>query len=267
MPDGPWQDIAADYMTHNGQEYLIICNAFSKYPFAYKTTTKSAQSLCACLLELISQYGPPSVLYTDNGLPFASEELAEFLNHHHIEHSSSSPHFPRSNSFIECQVRTIKTALNTGLPAKKPLEAVLLDLRLTPVGPNLPLPCEILHNRTIQHPGKPSQPVHMERVRNFLLSCKQNQCDQLNKAHGACALPELPPGQEVLFRSPSDEEYIPGTIVNKATMLHSYKARGTEESENICDQYTSTYHLQHPNPIHHNIFQDHSQIPIHNSVF
>ena len=50
IPDGPWQDIAADYMTHNGQEYLIICDAFSKYPFAYKTTTKSAQSLCTHLL-------------------------------------------------------------------------------------------------------------------------------------------------------------------------------------------------------------------------
>ena len=44
IPDGSWQDIAADYMTHNGQEYLIICDAFSKYPFAYKTTKKSAQS-------------------------------------------------------------------------------------------------------------------------------------------------------------------------------------------------------------------------------
>ena len=67
--DGPWQDITADYMTHNGQEYLIICDAFSKYPFAYKTTTKSAQSLCACLLEQISQYGLPPMLYTDNGMP------------------------------------------------------------------------------------------------------------------------------------------------------------------------------------------------------
>ena len=119
-PDGPWQDIAANYMTHNGQEYLIICDAFSKYPFAYKTTTKSAQSLCACLLELISQYGPPSMLYTDNGLPFASEELTEFLTCQCIEHSTSSPHFPRSNGFIECQIRTIKTALNTALPAKNP---------------------------------------------------------------------------------------------------------------------------------------------------
>ena len=54
IPDGPWQDITADYMTHKGHEYLIICNAFSKYPFVYKVTSKSAQSLCMCLLELIS---------------------------------------------------------------------------------------------------------------------------------------------------------------------------------------------------------------------
>ena len=95
IPDSPWQDIAADYMTHNSQEYLIICDAFSKYPFVFKVSTKSAKSLCACLLELISQYGPLYTLSTDNGLPFQSEELAEFLMHHHIEHTTSSPQLPK----------------------------------------------------------------------------------------------------------------------------------------------------------------------------
>ena len=93
IPDGPWQDIAADYMTHKGHEYLIICDAFSKYPFVYKVSTKSAQSLCVCLLELISQYGPPSLLSTDNELPFASDELMEFLMCHHIEHHTLIPTF------------------------------------------------------------------------------------------------------------------------------------------------------------------------------
>ena len=79
VPDGPWQEITADYLTHKGREYLLICNQFSKYPFLYKVSTKSAQSLCACLLELISQYGPPSLLFMDNGQPFASEELTQFL--------------------------------------------------------------------------------------------------------------------------------------------------------------------------------------------
>ena len=140
IPDGPWQDIAADYMTHKGHEYLIICDAFSKYLFAYKVSSKSAQSLCAHLLELISQYGPPALLSTDNGPPFASDELTEFLMHHHIEHHTSSPHFSRSNGFIERQIRTIKTVLNTALLASKSLEAVLLDLQSTPIGPNMVSP-------------------------------------------------------------------------------------------------------------------------------
>ena len=136
--DGSCQNIAADYITHKAQEYLIICSAFSKYCFVFQVTTKSVQSLCTCLLELISEYGPPSTHSMDNGLPFTSEELTEFLMHHHIEHSTSFPHFPRSNGFIEWQVRTIKTVLNTALLSKKPLETILLDLQSTPIGPNMP---------------------------------------------------------------------------------------------------------------------------------
>ena len=184
IPDGPWQDIAADYLTHKSHEYLIICHAFSKYPFVFKVMSKSAQSLRTHLLELISQYGPPMSLSTDNGPPSASNELAEFLMCHCIAHHTSFPHFPRSNGFIERQVRTIKTALNTALPANKPLASVLLDFRSMPIGPNMPAPHEILHNRTIQQPGRPSQPVNMEKVRNFLIAKRQAQCDQFNKAHG-----------------------------------------------------------------------------------
>ena len=150
IPDGPWQDITADYMTFKSHEYLIICDMFSKYPFVFKVMSKSAQSLCLHLLELILQYGPPLSLSTDNGPPFASDELIEFLTCHCITHHTSSPHFPQSNGFIEWLVRTIKTALNTALPAKNPIEAVLLDLRSTPIGPNMPAMHEILHNRTKQ---------------------------------------------------------------------------------------------------------------------
>ena len=82
IADGHWQDILADYMTHKSHEYLIIWYAFSKYPFVYKVSSKSAQSLRAYQLELISQYGPPVSLSTDNGPPFASDELTEFLMSH-----------------------------------------------------------------------------------------------------------------------------------------------------------------------------------------
>ena len=30
VPDGPWQEITADYLTHKGREYMLVCNLFSK---------------------------------------------------------------------------------------------------------------------------------------------------------------------------------------------------------------------------------------------
>ena len=94
VPSGLWQEITADYLTHKGREYLLICDLFSNYSFTYKVSTKSAQSLCMHLLELISQFGEPSLLFMDNGHPFTSEGLTVFLQCHHIDHATSSPHFP-----------------------------------------------------------------------------------------------------------------------------------------------------------------------------
>ena len=49
IPDGPWQKITVDYLNLKGREYLLVWDLFSKYPFLYKVSTKSDQSLCVCL--------------------------------------------------------------------------------------------------------------------------------------------------------------------------------------------------------------------------
>ena len=150
-----------------------MCNLFTKYPFLFRVSTKSAQSLCACLQELMSQYKPPHLLFTDNGLPFISKELAQFLQCNNIGYFTSSPHFPRSNGFTECQVRTLKTALSIIQDSRKTLEDMLLDLLSKPIRSNMPSSQEILHNRIFQQPGRSSMPVSIQRVCYFLLSHKQ----------------------------------------------------------------------------------------------
>ena len=109
----------------------------------------------------------------------------------------------------------------------------------------MPSPCEILHNKTFQHPTKPSQPVDMESVRNYLLSHRQSHKMYCDRAHGAHNLIELGPGQEVLFRSLVENEYIPRTITEYATMLYSY----------IMEAQGKRYHRtrEHVWPIHLNI--------------
>ena len=83
------------------------------------------------------------------------------------------------------------------------------------------------------------------RVRNYILSHKQAQSTQFKKANRAHALPELTPGQEVLFRSLVDSKYIPRTIINKATMPYSY----------YLDAQGKRYHRtrEHLWPIHPNL--------------
>ena len=152
-------------------------------------------------------------LTTDNGPPFSSESFAQFMSNQRVEHITSSPHYPKSNRFIERQVKTIKTALATGTTSGKTLDYVLLSLRSTPFGPNLPLPKDILHNHTEECPGQPSHPVDCEQVRNYLLDKKATQKAYHDKSHNAKPLSELEPGQKILFLSSREEnQYIEGTI-------------------------------------------------------
>ena len=106
IPDGPRQEITADYLIHKGKGYLLVCDLFSKYSL-YRVSTKSAQSLCTYLQQLIFQYGLPSLLFNDNGLPLKFEDQSQFLQHNHRPHHLF-PHFPRSNGFTEPQVRTLR---------------------------------------------------------------------------------------------------------------------------------------------------------------
>ena len=45
VPDSPWQELAADLFTYNHKEYLLIADTFSKYPFIYQTSSKTAKSI------------------------------------------------------------------------------------------------------------------------------------------------------------------------------------------------------------------------------
>ena len=134
MPDSPWQELAADFFTHNHKEYLLIADTFSKYPFVYQISSKTAESITKKLQNLISQYGPPKRLFSDNGPPFSSKAFQKFLASQYIDHITSSPLYPKSNGFIEWQVKSIKTALATVNSSGKSLNDLLLSLRSMPIG-------------------------------------------------------------------------------------------------------------------------------------
>ena len=44
IPEGPWQDLAADFFHHNNTDYILITDTFSKYPFLYKVSSKASRT-------------------------------------------------------------------------------------------------------------------------------------------------------------------------------------------------------------------------------
>ena len=63
VPDSLWQDLAADFFTYNHKKYFSIADTFTKYPFLYQTSSKSADSIIRKLQNLASQYGPQKNLF------------------------------------------------------------------------------------------------------------------------------------------------------------------------------------------------------------
>ena len=80
-------------------------------------------SLKDCLIDLFSNEGFPKKIISDNGSPFNSQEFADYLSSHGVKHTTSSPHYPQSNGFIERHIQTVKNllykAMDTGTHFRK----------------------------------------------------------------------------------------------------------------------------------------------------
>ena len=140
IPDGPWQELAADYFTHFNKDYLLIADPLSKYSFIFKVHSKTSECIIQCLQDLFSQYGTHTCFYSNNGPPFSSEPFSHFLTSLGIDHITSSPLYPKSNGFIGRQIKTIKTSLTTTKSSGITNDHLLQMLHSTPTGPNLPSP-------------------------------------------------------------------------------------------------------------------------------
>ena len=137
-----------------------------------------------------------------------------------INHITSFPHYPKSNGFIERQIKTIKTALDK---AKSSLDDLLLSLRFTLIGSHHSSPREILHNRP--------QLIDFEEVRDNLIAQKLVQKKHHDHRHNTGDLSKLHTGQPVLFLSPADaNSYIEGNITGPAHNTQKLHVRSTRQS-------------------------------------
>ncbi|EGT51773.1 hypothetical protein CAEBREN_12621 [Caenorhabditis brenneri] len=107
-----WQRVHADYTGPlNGKYYLVMVDAYSKWPEVHTTSSISTSSTVKLFQKVFSQFGVPETLVTDNGPQFASSAFNQFCVEQGITHVRSPPYHPQSNGQAERFVDSLKRAL------------------------------------------------------------------------------------------------------------------------------------------------------------
>ena len=155
-PKYPWQRIHIDFAgPYLGQYFLIIVDAYSKWPEIIPMHTTTAQATIKVLMQIFATHGLPERIISDNGPQFVSTEFSDFLKANGIQHSRSAPYHPASNGEAERFVQTFKhnmkckeaTPSNVGSHISK----FLLTYRTTPHASTGQAPSLLLMGRRLRN--------------------------------------------------------------------------------------------------------------------
>lgn len=149
----PWERVHIDYAgPHLGRHFLIVVDAFSKYPEVIPVPNITTRQTVTVLRKLCSQHGVPETIVSDNGPQFTAQDFRDFCKVNAVNHILSPPYHPSSNGRAERFVDTFKRGLRK-LRGEGDLDNILdtflLAYRTTPNTslPQQQCPAEMLFGR------------------------------------------------------------------------------------------------------------------------
>ena len=112
-PDRPFQEIAVDFCTYAGRDYLIIVNCFTDWPAVipmnHRTTTLQ---LIRVLHQSFCRTAIPDIVWSDRRPQFTSNMFHQFSQQWGFLHKISIPHYTPSNEKVEVMVKSMKNNPN-----------------------------------------------------------------------------------------------------------------------------------------------------------
>ena len=80
---------------------LVVTDVASKFTLLRPLTNKTAKCVAAALLQIFMDFGPPSILQSDQGREFINALMKEICSTMAIDHRISSAYSPRTNGLVE----------------------------------------------------------------------------------------------------------------------------------------------------------------------
>ena len=111
-PTAPWERVHTDFAELEGQHYLIMINAYSKWLEVHEMgTSTTASRTIEVMRRVFTFHGIPRQLVTDNGPQFRSVEFQEFMKGNGVKHQLTPPYHPSSNGQAERAVQIFKRSM------------------------------------------------------------------------------------------------------------------------------------------------------------
>ena len=103
LPQGPWQDLAMDFLgpLPNGDNILVVVDYFSRYFEVKFMKSITTINLIGALEDIFSIHGLPFSISSDNGPQFKSSEFKNYLENNGIVHLKKTPRWPQANGEVE----------------------------------------------------------------------------------------------------------------------------------------------------------------------
>ena len=130
-PSSSWHRIHIDFAQKDGHDFLVVIDAYAKWPEIFLMDSTTSNATIAVLRYLFSKYGIPFQLVSDNGPQFTSEEFQRFLKVNGVKHVRVAPYHAASNGAAERMVQSFKRALSASKSSSRSLQQRLDSFLLT----------------------------------------------------------------------------------------------------------------------------------------
>ena len=104
----PTHIFGSDIANIDGKNHVVLVDYYSFFLYERPVPDMSSDTLILALMTIFSESGVPSILITDNGRQYCSEEFKQFSLDWAFIHKISSPYYPKGNSYAESVIGVVK---------------------------------------------------------------------------------------------------------------------------------------------------------------
>ena len=228
----PFEAVGMDMAHFAGNNYLIMVDRYSGFPFIQKMTSTTTAAICKVLVKWFLEWGFPTRIRSDNGPQFR-QQFTAFCEDNGIEHETSSPYNSQSNGLAESAMKNMKTLLKKCKEGKESFDEALLEWKNTPRKDGYS-PAMLFIGRRLRT-RLPTAHINLRPIDNAVLEKAKVARDQeaskeMERQSQHCReLTHLEIGQNVLIQDPISKRWeYEGTIMSERDSGRSYEVQTGE---------------------------------------